>query len=655
MLTRLLVPPLVGLLGAALAAVGVMPAAAQAAPDGPRTYLVQLSGAPVATYSGGVAGIPATRPARGRLDVASRDARAYRERLRERQREVLRRAGLAEDRMLAEYQTVYNGFAARLTGRESARLRATPGVVQVVQSRQRRAAATPPEVLGLTGDAGAWKQRFGGAGSAGEGTIIGVIDSGIWPESETFAPLPEPRPDQAVIDAKWRGDGCRSQTGPDAVACSNKIIGARTFSAGLEGGLPPQEYRSARDRNGHGSHVASVAAGNHDVAVTTAAGESLGRISGMAPAARIAVYKAVWHRQDWFAMGETVDLVAAIEQAVLDGVDVINYSVGNGGGTELTAEDVAMFNAAAAGVFVAAAAGNDGRPGSVGNTMPWVTTTSATDLGTTAVDERSSVGPVAINGADLTKPDLAAPGDNILGAWSPPAYNDEKWLAYGGTSMANAHVAGLAALVRQKHPAWSPAAVRSALMSTARQSAPSGLPITHGGRGPADALHFGAGVPRVDQAVNPGLVFDSTPTEWLRYVCAIGHGAEFDKLAAGRTAGACAPGERIEPSDLNYPSIAVGSLGRSRTVTRTVTNVSGDESVYTAAVQAPAGTSVTVAPDRLTLRPGASATFTVRIDRSTAPGAGFAHGAVTWSDSTGHVVRSPLTVGSPGEDQQSVR
>ncbi|MFI5496741.1 S8 family serine peptidase [Actinoplanes sp. NPDC051859] len=644
MRTRLLIPPL---LCVALAVAGSGPAQAAPLGDSPAgTYLVQLAGDPLATYAGGVQGIPATRASSGRLDVESGPAQAYRDQLRQQRQAVLRKAGLAEKRVLAEYQTVYNGFAVRLTDRESARLRTTAGVVRVVRSVPRKAAATPPETLGLSGEAGAWQQHFGGSGTAGAGTIIGVIDSGIWPENETFAPLPEPRPDQAVIDAKWRGDDCRQQTGPDPVPCTNKIIGARTFSAGFPDGLPPQEYATARDRNGHGSHAASVAAGNHDVAVTTAAGKSLGLISGMAPAARIAVYKAVWHRQDWLAMGETVDLVAAIEQAVLDGVDVINYSVSNGGGTALTAEDVAMFNAAAAGVFVAAAAGNDGRPGSVGNTMPWVTTTSATDRNTTKVDTRSSIGPVAINGANLGKPDLAGPGDGIVGAWSPVAYNNEKWLTYGGTSMANAHVAGLAALIRQKHPDWSPAAVRSALMTTARQTAPSGEPITFGTQGPANALHFGAGVPRADQAVNPGLVFDSTPAQWLQYVCGIGLGAQFDTFATGRSAEACAAGEKLDPSDLNYPSIAIGALGESRTVTRTVTNVSAADSVYTAAVQAPSGTTVTVTPNRLTLAPGASATFTVRIERAGPSEGDFTHGALSWTDSAGHVVRSPVTVGT---------
>ena len=217
---------------------------------------------------------------------------------------------------------------------------------------------TTPAFLGLSAPGGLWDQLGGpGRAGAGRGIVIGDIDSGIWPESTSFAPLVKP--------GKLSGWNGTCQTGQqfDASDCTNKIIGARYFDAGWGGDaqIPitfPTEYVSARDSNGHGTHTASTAGGDNDVPFVIN-GNLLGNGTGMAPNARIAVYKALWNTGA-SATGTTSDLVAAIDDAVADGVDVINYSISGSLNSDVDPVEVAFFNAATAGVFVAASAGNSG-------------------------------------------------------------------------------------------------------------------------------------------------------------------------------------------------------------------------------------------------------------------------------------------------------
>ncbi|MEV6371992.1 S8 family peptidase [Micromonospora musae] len=338
-------------------------------------YLVQLDGEPLATYTGGVAGIAATKPARGgKLNRSSGSATAYREHLRRERTDVLAGVGVTSKPRVT-METAFNGFVAELTGPQAARLRASSGVRAVYPDRKVHALTShTPDYLGLTGRYGVWREQFGGTDRAGEGMIVGVIDSGFWPESASFAPLPGPRPDQAVIDGKWKG-AC--DVGVEApVTCNNKVIGARWYNDSGIADAFPDDFLSPRDRNGHGTHTASTAAGNNGVRATSG-GRDLGTISGMAPAARLAVYKALYDDGAGSAVGSELDIVHAIDDAVADGVDVINYSVGDDNET-LNAIDAAFFNAAVAGVFVSAAAGNAGpTPSTVDNSSPWVTTVAA--------------------------------------------------------------------------------------------------------------------------------------------------------------------------------------------------------------------------------------------------------------------------------------
>jgi subtilisin family serine protease len=220
------------------------------------------------------------------------------------------------------------------------------------------------EIGSGTGSGGEGKPKPG----TGAGTVIGVIDTGIWPESASFArKMPAP--------AGWHGT-CQTGDGFSASACNGKILGARYFADGYLsalGGLPDGEILSARDMEGHGTHTASTAAGikvDHAMVL----GRDYGRIEGVAPDAQIAVYKALWG-----GAGTDADLIAAIDAAVADGVDVINYSIGASFGDFTPNSPIgnAFLNAYLAGVFISAAAGNDGTSGMISNAEPWVTTVGA--------------------------------------------------------------------------------------------------------------------------------------------------------------------------------------------------------------------------------------------------------------------------------------
>lgn len=290
------------------------------------------------------------------------------------------------------YTISANGFVADLTAKQATEL-ATDRRVLTVQKDSIVYADTwnTPDFLGLSGKKGVWKQT-GGQDKAGEGVVVGVIDSGIWPESKSFRGSPLTADPQGRWGTKITGsitsmkksDGnlfrgeCETGEEFTLANCNTKLISARSFVEGYgESRTIEEDYISARDGNGHGSHTASTSAGNPVKDVSTE-GVDFGSISGVAPAAKIAVYKALWATPDGRASGTTSDLVAAIEQAVTDGVDVLNYSISGPTDTVLEAAEIAFEGAAEAGVFVAASAGNEG-PGAstVAHNSPWVTTVAA--------------------------------------------------------------------------------------------------------------------------------------------------------------------------------------------------------------------------------------------------------------------------------------
>lgn len=407
-------------------ATGSQPSAAPADPGAdPATefadgrYIVTLRDEAVATYAGGVDSFAATRAKGGDdLNARSKRAVAYAEHLTDTQEAV---AESVDAEIISSYTLATNGFSSRLSAEQAASLAADPRVATVVLDEllhvQQAVAST--EFLGLSGDDGVWAD-LGGIGAAGEGIVVGVIDTGISPENPSFAGEPlggasgsQPyRDGDAVVFEKADGGTFRGAcvTGEqfDASDCSTKLIGARYFVDNYGGdyiGRDRGEVLSPRDGNGHGSHTASTAAGEHGVTAIVG-GREFGEISGVAPAAKVAAYKVCWAGPTPYDDGcSTGDILAAIDAAVHDGVDVINYSIGGGGAlTTVSLTDQAFLRAAAAGIFVAASAGNDGPEASTAdNAAPWVTTVAASTIPSYEATVRLGDGR-ALPGGSITVP-----------------------------------------------------------------------------------------------------------------------------------------------------------------------------------------------------------------------------------------------------------
>ncbi|GAA1140489.1 cell wall-binding repeat-containing protein [Ornithinicoccus hortensis] len=338
------------------------------------TYIVQLRDTPIAAYQGGVSGIPATSPAPGqKLDMGSNATRAYSDYLADKQASALSAAGVSSDALVTSYDVAFNGFAVELTRSQLAGLNKNPDVVQVWEDEIRTAdTVQTPDYLGLSGDGGVWDEYFGGYENAGDGIVVGVIDTGIDPLNPSFS-------DEGMSEAP---EGFTCDPGEDYYAefeCNNKVIGARYYGAEYGNTIIPEEFVSARDYNGHGSHTAGTSAGNHGVDIEIL-GAHIGEGSGMAPKAHIAVYKGLWMTSDGNGSGTTAGLVQAIDDATADGVDVINYSISGSSTNIMGPDETAFLFAADAGIFVSTSAGNSGDTvgeSSVAHNAPWTMTVAA--------------------------------------------------------------------------------------------------------------------------------------------------------------------------------------------------------------------------------------------------------------------------------------
>jgi hypothetical protein len=235
----------------------------------------------------------------------------------------------------------------------------------------------------------------------------------------------------------------------------------------------------------------------------------------------------------------------------------------------------------------------------------------------------SSRGPLLASG-DLLKPDLIAPGQDILAAVAPPGNHGLDFNLYSGTSMSSPHVAGLAALLKQAHPDWSPMMIKSALMTT-------GYDVLDGpNTNPLVIFRQGAGHVKPNKAVDPGLVFDSGFYDWIGFLCGT-------QLPSSYCTSRGIP--VISPSNFNGASIAISGLPGSQTVTRTVTNV-GAKGTYSFSFSG-AGISASVSPATFTLNPGQKQTLQITISRTTAALNAYTGGQLTWSDGK-HSVRIPV-------------
>ncbi|MDP8911605.1 MAG: S8 family serine peptidase, partial [Actinomycetota bacterium] len=340
---------------------------------------------------------------------------------------------------------VLNGLAVVVPRRDLPKLTAIEGVVRVSPSVAYRSTLdSSPRTIGAPG---VWGPRLS---TAGNGIKIGIIDDGVDQTHPFF------RPTGYRVPAGFPKGQRRFTTA--------KVIVARAF--------PPASPRyrfAARPfdhvHSQHGTHVAGIAAGNSGVRAESAPGSP--SVSGVAPRAYIGNYKVLTIPTPTFGLdGNSPEIVAGIEAAVRDGMDVINLSLGEPEiepGSDIVIR--ALDGAADAGVIPVVAAGNDyeefgrGSIASPGAAQKAITTAAATKRGVIADFSSSGPTPISLR----AKPDVTAPGVAIL---SSLPRRSGLWEHASGTSMASPHVAGAAALLRERHPQWTVADIKSALVST---------------------------------------------------------------------------------------------------------------------------------------------------------------------------------------------
>ncbi|RXH94526.1 hypothetical protein DVH24_024210 [Malus domestica] len=577
-----------------------------------------------------------------------------------------------ESLLLHSYKRTFNGFAAELTEEEAQKLAGMDGVVSVFPSETKKLQTTRSwDFIGFP--------KIVKRSAIETDIIVGVIDSGIWPESASFS------------DAGF---------GPPP---KSKIIGARYYR-----GQPyPQnssDILSPRDTEGHGTHTASTAAGNL-VSKASLYGLGLGTARGGVPSARIAVYKVCW-----LDGCPDADILAAFDDAIADGVDILSVSLGGFKPLDYfrNSIDIGAFHALRKGIFTSASAGNEGpNLKTITNFAPWylavaastidrhfdtkvqlgnhkiyegiVTNTFelkgkfypivyAADVPDTAAgyDGETSRNPTATiwkstegvdalapyvpsfssrgpnpNTPNILKPDIASPGVSILAAWPPIApvsgfEGDDRVTAYNilsGTSMACPHAAGVAAYVKSFHPNWSPAAILSALTTTAKPM--------RANLNPEAEFAYGAGLINPSRAPYPGLVYDAAEIDYVNF---------FTRLLKALTGNShsCSSSQSSHGTlsdHLNYPSVAL-STSNPKSVNgifnRTVTNVGSPKSTYKAKVSAPPGLEIKVNPSVLKFTSlGQKLSFQVRVKGLIEKT--IVSGSLVWDDGK-FQVRSPIVV-----------
>ncbi|KDO76781.1 hypothetical protein CISIN_1g042478mg [Citrus sinensis] len=658
----------------------------------------------------------------------------------------------AKHSILYSYKHGFSGFAARLTKTQAEKIAELPGVVQVIPNGILKLHTTRSwEFMGLHYYQSS--KNLSTESNMGEGTIIGIIDTGVWPESESFS---DKGMGQAPVPPHWKGI-CQKGEKFNSSNCNRKLIGARWFIKGIMDMI--------------------------NASTNTDEGLAAGLARGGAPLAHLAIYKACWD------IGCTdADVLKAFDKAIHDGVDVLSVSIGNeiplfSYIDQRDSIAIGSFHAIAKGITVVSSAGNDGPVAqTIVNTAPWIITVGATtidrafptaitlgnhqvlwgqsidigkvshgftgltyseriafdpdsandcrqgslnatlaagkiilcfsrpdtqdiqsaaisvtqaggvgliyaqfhtdgldscnlipcikvnyevgtqilsyirrarspiaklsspetvigDLVSPRVASFSSRGPNSMSPAVL-KPDIVAPGVDILSAYPPIGSKDiQGYALLSGTSMSCPHVAGIAALIKSLHRDWSPAAIRSALVTTASQTGTDGMNIFEEGstRKEADPFDIGGGHVNPNKAMNPGLVYDITVEDYIQFLCFMGHNdASISRLTKSKIN--CLKNNHLA-LDLNLPSITIPNLHNNETVTvtRKVTNVGQINSAYEALVEAPYGVNMTVEPEVISFNMTIKilsfrVTFFSNHKVHPVPDAEYRFGSLTWTD-----------------------
>ncbi|XP_050237435.1 subtilisin-like protease SBT4.14 isoform X2 [Mercurialis annua] len=677
----------------------------------------------------------------------------------------------AKESIIYSYTKSFNAFAARLTRAEATELSGLDRVLSVFPNRYRKLHTTKSwDFIGLPNTARRKLKRE-------RDIIVGLLDTGITPESESFkgdgfGPPPK----------KWKGS-CGHFA--NFSGCNNKLIGARYFK--LDGNPDPNDILSPIDVDGHGTHTSSTLAGN-EIPDASLFGLAEGAARGAVPAARVAMYKVCWASSGCSDM----DILAAFEAAINDGVDVISISIGGANSDYVTdALAIGAFHAMRKGIVTAASAGNDGpMSASVANHAPWLVTVAASGIdrqfrskvelgngktvsgvGVNTFEPNQKLYPL-VSGADvardaesksdarfcldgsmdpkkvkgklvycelqmwgidsvvkgiggvgtivgsaqyldaalifmtpgtmvnvtvgdtindfihstksasaaihrshevkipapfiasfssrgpnpgsrnLLKPDVAAPGIDILASYTPLKSltglkgdtQFSKFTLMSGTSMACPHVAGVAAYVKSFHPNWTAAAIKSAIITTAK---PMSVRVN------SDAeFAYGAGQVNPTRARSPGLVYDMDAMSYIQFLCREGYtGSSLAVLIGSKSINCSSLLPGLGSDAINYPTMQLSARDEKRPTTgvfrRTVTNVGQVPSVYNVTIKAPKGLEITVRPMSLFFsRSLQKRSFKVVVKAKALPSGDILSGSVAWK-SNRHVVRSPVVVYKP--------
>ncbi|CAN1150611.1 Subtilisin-like protease SBT4.4 [Linum perenne] len=612
-----------------------------------------------------------------------------------------------EELLVRSYTRSFNGFVAKLTDAEARKLSSRNDIVSVFPSTNLQLQTTRSwDFLGLRQPTPTPSLK------PGRDVVVGVIDSGIWPDLPSFNDRgfgPPP--------AKWKGV-CK---GGHNFTCNNKIIGARYYT---------DADGSARDADGHGTHTASTAAGNV-VKDASFYGLASGVARGGHPSSRIAVYAACD-----LTSCPSENILASFDDAIADGVDIISISISSVIATPLEDDpvEIGAYHAANMGILTVQSAGNSGTgPAQVASVAPWLLSVAASTidrkfetkvvLGNGKIVVGSSVNgfnpkgsefPIidgihasllgctpqlasdcnfncidvtllkgkillctSVNGYDdamegkaegiiylddsldtarvlplpgvqlnqpsfgliaayykstsnpvakilksdtiadtgapvvasfssrgpnsvipgILKPDVSAPGVDILAAWSPLAspgrdQDDQRKTNFNvlsGTSMACPHVAGIAAYVKSLYPNWSPSAIQSAIITTATPMRPPNV-LDPSLEYVSTEFAYGSGQLNPVNATNPGLVYETLPQDYVNLLCNLGYGTDSVRKITGDNKITCPnQPDRTRINDFNYPSIT-GALPPKSVSSfliqfmRTLTNVGSPKSTYKAQI-----------------------------------------------------------------------
>lgn len=377
-------------------------------------YIVLLADPPVASYRGGITGLSATNPqvtGKAKLDLQSPATQAYLTYLERQQAQFLTAATKMLGRAAEPFYTykyALNGMALTMSPAEAAKVAEISGVVQVLpdQAFELDTDAGPPWI----GAPHIWDGTATGTETEGEGMIVGILDTGINFDHDSFA---DPGPIDGY-DHQWSELGkdylgvCATEV--PTYTCNDKLIGAYTFVR------DDGESYSPEDGAGHGSHTSSTAAGNVVTAsifpaytYTTVLTEAV--VSGVAPHAHIIMYDVCLDPGQGSC--STLDSAAAVDQAILDGVDVINFSIGGGNDPYADTVSLAFLGAADAGIVVSKSAGNSG-PETVAGRSPWVMTVGASTHNRVYTFESA----LTTFTGGVTVP-VSLPGRSVTGAYGP--------------------------------------------------------------------------------------------------------------------------------------------------------------------------------------------------------------------------------------------